>query len=129
MIFFLSLTQTTNYRLFQSARICRQKFQFHENDKKDIQKGRKHCGKRRNCHVFKKHLYKGNQISGLSDKTILMELNDVAFENEEKFAFYLFPNKFQYLSNNYSIWYCSDFYSGKTKILSFDSFQNDKILD
>ena len=41
--------QTTNFRLFQSERICRGQFQIWRKRKKVIQTGRKHCGKRRNC--------------------------------------------------------------------------------
>ena len=36
---FLTHLQTTNFRLFQTERVCRRQFQT----------GRKHCGKRRNC--------------------------------------------------------------------------------
>ena len=67
----LTLSQTTNSLLFQTEilfqteRVCRQQFQFDENDRK-VSKGRKHCGKRRNCSsraispfstVFSKDLY------------------------------------------------------------------------
>ena len=41
--------QTTNFRLFQTERVCRRQFQILRNWKKVIQTGRKHCGKRRNC--------------------------------------------------------------------------------
>ena len=41
--------QTTNFRLFQTERVCRQQFQIRRKWKKVIQIGRKHCGKRRNC--------------------------------------------------------------------------------
>ena len=48
---FLPLThyQTTNFRLFQTERVCRQQFQIWRKWRKVIQMGRKHCGKRRNC--------------------------------------------------------------------------------
>ena len=39
----------TNFRLFQTERVCRRQFQIWRNWKKVIQTGRKHCGKRRNC--------------------------------------------------------------------------------
>ena len=42
----LSLSQTTNFRLFQTERD--DSFQFDENGKNVLQKVRKHCGKRRN---------------------------------------------------------------------------------
>ena len=41
--------QTTNFRLFQTERVCRQQFQIWPKWKKVIQTGRKHCEKRRNC--------------------------------------------------------------------------------
>ena len=41
--------QMTNFRLFQTERVCRQQFQIGRKWKKVIQMGRKHCGKRRNC--------------------------------------------------------------------------------
>ena len=41
--------QTTNFRLFQTERVCRRQFQISQKWQKVIQKGRKHCGKRRNC--------------------------------------------------------------------------------
>ena len=45
----LTHCQTTNLRLFQTERICRQQFQILQKLKKVIQTDRKHCGKRRNC--------------------------------------------------------------------------------
>ena len=41
--------QTTNFRLFQTERVCRRQFEVLRIRKKVIQIGRKHCGKRRNC--------------------------------------------------------------------------------
>ena len=43
--------QTTNFRLFQTERVCRRQFQIWRKWKKVIQMGRKHCGKRRNLLV------------------------------------------------------------------------------
>ena len=40
--------QTTNFRFFQTKRVCRWQFQIWWKWKKVIQTGRKHCGKRRN---------------------------------------------------------------------------------
>ena len=40
--------QTTNFRLFQTERVCRRQFQIWRKWKKVILTGRKHCGKRRN---------------------------------------------------------------------------------
>ena len=49
--FFQQLThfQTTNFRLFQTERVCRWQFQIWRRRQRVIQMGRKHCGKRRNC--------------------------------------------------------------------------------
>ena len=44
--------QTTNFRLFQTKRICRRQFQIWRKWQKVIQKGRKHCGKWRNCSLW-----------------------------------------------------------------------------
>ena len=41
--------QTTNFRLFQTERVCRRQFEIWQKWQKVIQRGRKHCGKRRNC--------------------------------------------------------------------------------
>ena len=40
--------QMTNFRLFQTERVCRWQFQIWRKWQKIIQTGRKHCGKRRN---------------------------------------------------------------------------------
>ena len=64
--------QTTNFRLFQSERVCRRQFQqIWWKWQKVIQTGRKHCGKRRNCSlraifpftngVFKRLVSQGHQ--------------------------------------------------------------------
>ena len=45
----LTLSQTTNFRLFQTERVCRRQFQICGKWQKALQTGRKHCGKRRNC--------------------------------------------------------------------------------
>ena len=52
--------QTTNFRLFQTERVCRRPFQIWRKWQKVIQMGRKHSGKRRNCMlqaVFSKGLF------------------------------------------------------------------------
>ena len=41
--------QTTNFRLFETLRVCRRQFQIQQKWQKVIQTGRKHCGKGRNC--------------------------------------------------------------------------------
>ena len=62
----LTLSQTTNSRLFQTERVCKQQFQIWWKWWKVLWRGRKHCGKRRNCSsraissfptVFSKDLY------------------------------------------------------------------------
>ena len=45
----LTFSQTTNFRLFQTERVCRRQFQLRWKWQKFHQMGRKHCGKRRNC--------------------------------------------------------------------------------
>ena len=39
----------TDFRLFQTERVCRRQFQIWRKWQKVIQMGRKHCGKRKNC--------------------------------------------------------------------------------
>ena len=62
----LTLSQTTNFRPFQTERGSRRQFQIWWKWKKVIEMGGKHCGKRRNCSlraispfptVFSKELY------------------------------------------------------------------------
>ena len=45
----LTLSQATNFRLFQTERVCRRQFQIPQKWQKALQTGRKHCGKRSNC--------------------------------------------------------------------------------
>ena len=45
----LTLSQTTNFGLFQTERVCRRQFQTRQTWHKVLQRGRKHSGKRRNC--------------------------------------------------------------------------------
>ena len=45
----LTLSQTTNFRFFQTERVCRRQFQFWWKWQKLPWTGWKHCGKRRNC--------------------------------------------------------------------------------
>ena len=62
----LTFSQTTNFRLFQTERVCRRQFQVWWKWQKVLQMVRKRCGKRRNCSsraispfptVFSKDLY------------------------------------------------------------------------
>ena len=41
--------QTTNFRLFQTERVCRRQFRIWRKWQNVTEMGRKHCGKRRNC--------------------------------------------------------------------------------
>ena len=45
----LTLSQTTNFRLFQIETVCRWQFQKWWKWQKGLKTDRKHCGKRRNC--------------------------------------------------------------------------------
>ena len=47
--FLLTLSQTSNFGLFQTERVCRWQFQIWWKWQKVIKMSRKHCGKRRNC--------------------------------------------------------------------------------
>ena len=42
----LTLSQTTNFRLFQTERVCRRQFQIWWKWQKALEMGRKHCGKK-----------------------------------------------------------------------------------
>ena len=66
LVSLLTLSQTTHFRPFQTERVCRRQFQIWWKWQKALQKGRKHCGERRNCSlrvisplptVFSKDLY------------------------------------------------------------------------
>ena len=48
----LTLSQTTHFRHFQIERVCRRQFQVLWKWQIVFQKGRKHCGKRRNCSLW-----------------------------------------------------------------------------
>ena len=49
ILFSLTHYQMTNFRLFQTERLCRRQFQIWRKWQKVIQMGKKHCGKRTNC--------------------------------------------------------------------------------
>ena len=51
-LFRLTLSQMTNFRLFQNETVCRQQLQICWKWHKVLQNGRKHCGKRRNCSLW-----------------------------------------------------------------------------
>ena len=50
--FKLTLSQTTNFRLFQTERVCRWQFQIQWKWEKVLQTGRKRCGKKKNCSLW-----------------------------------------------------------------------------
>ena len=62
----LSHYQTTNFRLFQTERVCRRRFLIWQKWKKVIQTGRKHCGKRL---VFQRRQKVSLCGNGLSDSS------------------------------------------------------------
>ena len=45
----LTLSQTTNFQLFQTTRVCRQFLNLIKMVEMCSKKGRKHCGKKKNC--------------------------------------------------------------------------------
>ena len=66
VVFGLTLSQTTNFRLLQTKSVCRQQFQIWWKWQKVLQMSRKQCGKGRNCSsrasspfptVFSKDMY------------------------------------------------------------------------
>ena len=67
----LNLYQTTNFRVFQTERVCRRQFQIWRKWQKFIHMGRKHCGKRRKPNfsfshgVFKRLVSQGRQKASL----------------------------------------------------------------
>ena len=48
----LTLSQMTNFRLFQTERVCRRQFRIGWKWQKVLETDRKHCGKRRNCSLW-----------------------------------------------------------------------------
>ena len=80
----LTLSQTTNFRLFQTERVCRRQFQIGRKWQQVIQISRKHCGKRRNCSlwaiypfpsVFKRLVSQGRQKVALCGNGLNNKLN------------------------------------------------------
>ena len=119
----------TNFRLFQTERVCRRQFQIWQKCQKVIQMGRKHCWKKRNCSlraispfppVFSKGLFPrgvkkvslcGNGLNPLQHNTE-NDQSKKPFENTKKMlvssifslsynVFYLSENKFQFLNHIY----------------------------
>ena len=76
----LTLSQTTNFRLFQTKRACRRQFQVWGKWQKVLLNGRKQCGKRRNCllqaispfpSVFKRLVLQTHKNQGLFGKRLI----------------------------------------------------------
>ena len=57
--------QTTNFRLFQTERVCWRQFQIWWKWQKVIQTGRKHCGERRNCSLRSHSVFKRCHCVGM----------------------------------------------------------------
>ena len=93
----LILSQTTNFRPFQTERVCRRQFQIWWKRPKVFQKGRKHCGKRRNCSLwaispfstlFSKDLLQAHKNQGLFGKGITHSHTITPFDAPGKQAFW-----------------------------------------
>ena len=91
------LPLTTNFRLFQTERVCKRQFQIWWKWKKVIQMGRKLCGKRRNCimsnfsfshSVFKRLVSQGRQKSSLCGKALTLYHTISTLNDPEKEAFW-----------------------------------------
>ena len=96
----LTLSQMTNFRLFQTERVCRQQFQIWWKWQKVFQSGRKHCGKKRNYSlqtispfpsVFKRHVQQACKNQGLFGKglkLVLQILGRKFYKNTKKPSLY-----------------------------------------
>ena len=83
--------QTTNFRLFQVEKVCRRHFYVMRKWQKVHKKGRKHCGKRRNCSlraispfptVFSKRLYYRHvKHKGLFGKELKIKMSITCFSS------------------------------------------------
>ena len=80
----LSLSQKTNFRLFQTERLCRRHFQLWWKWQQVFQKGRKHCGEKEklhirsnfsfSCSVFKRLILQTCKNQGLFGKGLTLSL-------------------------------------------------------
>ena len=84
MLHLLTLSKTTNFRLFQTQRVCRWQFRIWWKWGKVLQNWGKHCGKRRNCSlraistfptVFSKDLY----CRHIKTRTCLERVNSLPY--------------------------------------------------
>ena len=87
--------QTTNYRLLQTKKVCRQQFQIRRKWQKVIQMGRKHCGKRRNCSHsdFKRLVSKRRQKVLLCENGLIRPIWPIS-HRVQIIVLYLVWNKF-----------------------------------
>ena len=119
----LTLSQATNFRLFQTERVWRRKFQIWWKWHKLLQMGRKHCGEKEKLlltsnfsfsnSVFKSLVLQTHENQGLFGKGLTC-LQNTAFENSmgkgrnEQFLF--FPHHFLlywiYFHHLYQIYNC-----------------------
>ena len=102
MIIILLLThyQTTNFRMFQTERVCRRQFQISRKLNKVIQTGRKHFRKRRNCSLraispFPTVFSQGHQKVSLCGNGLKVENNVGKGENADDQHFLHFSQCFQ----------------------------------
>ena len=91
----LTLSQTTNYRLYQTERVCRRQFQVSCKWQTVPQTGRKHCRKRRNCSlraissfpsVFKRLFLQTRKNQGLYGKGLNVSLSDLKLSSANSFS-------------------------------------------
>ena len=92
----LTLSQTTNFRLFHAVRVCRQ-FQVYWKWHKAVKTGKTHCGKRRNCSlremfpfpsVFKRRVLQTRKNQGLFGKGLSHSHTMTPFDASGKQAFW-----------------------------------------
>ena len=101
----LTLSQTTNFMLFQIDRVCRRQFQILWKWNKVLQMGIKHCGKRRNCSlraispfpcVFKRLLLQTRKKLSLFGKGLILSCYETCSSSS---YCYENPNKSDISSN------------------------------
>ena len=66
-------SQTTKFRLFQTERVCKWKFQFWWKWQTVLQKDAKHCGKRRNCLFQTKNIFISFFFSHIVFKRLVLQ--------------------------------------------------------
>ena len=128
-VFNLTHYQTTNFRLFQTERVCRRQFHIRRKGQKVIQTVRKHCGKKEKLlvtsnfsfshSVFKRLVSQGRQKASLCGNGLMsMEYTRLYHSPDLKQVFLQRPTHtqsafdtdfpFAYLKFNvncFSVWY------------------------